>query len=205
MHKTSPANFGVLAAMAPAGFDLLCCHLDYLADADRAAQLSKPIEGYEFGPARSDEEEQVARLTQDNYALMDRFNIDPLVPRDRVRSVYYEWGRNAFHGYSDLVWVARHEGNVVGISFWSDRAHLETLTSVKCALNQLGAVDRRHAGRGIFRRIQSTVLAHYRQRGVRWATMATNALNHPTQRSFQSIGAVIFDSTFTFRKDLQRP
>jgi hypothetical protein len=204
VHKTSPANFGVIAAMAPCGFDLLCNHLDYLSDAERAAQISKPIDGYDFGPARPDEEEQVAQLTQNNYALTDRFNLDPMVPRDRIPAVYYEWGRNAFHGHSDLVWVARRGGKVVGITFWSDRKRLETITGVNCALNQLGAVDSRDAGHGVFRRMTATVIEYLHERGARWGTIATNVLNYPLQRSVQGIGCAIHDSLFTFRKDLQR-
>ena len=204
VHKTSPANFGVIAAMAPCGFDLLCNHLDYVSDAEKSAQLSKPLDGYEFGVARPDEEEQVAQLTQNNYAMMDRFHLDPLVPRDRVPALYYEWGRNAFHGHSDLVWVARRDGRVAGITFWSDRKKLETITGVNCALNQLGAVDARETGHGVFRRMTATVIAHYHERGARWGTIATNVLNYPLQRSVQGIGCVIHDSVFTFRKDLQR-
>ena len=204
LHKTSPANFGVIAAMAPAGFDLLCHHLDYLSDAVKSARLSAPLDDYEFGPARPDEEEQVAQLAQNNYAPMDRFNLDPLVPRDRIPAVYYEWGRNAFHGHSDLVWVARRGGKVVGITFWSDRKRLETITGVNCALNQLGAVDSRDAGRGVFRRMTATVIEYLHERGARWGTIATNVLNYPLQRSVQGIGYAIHDSLFTFRKDLQR-
>lgn len=204
VHKTSPANSGVIAAMAPSGFDLLCHHLDYLSDAVQAAQLSKPIDGFEFGLARPDEEEQVAQLTKNNYALMDRFNLDPLVPRDRVAPLYYEWGRNAFHGYSELVWVARRDGKVVGITFWSWRKKLDTITGVNCALNQLGAVDASAAGRGVFRRMTATIIEYLYERGPRYGTIATNVLNYPLQRSVQGIGCVIHDSLFTFRKDLQR-
>lgn len=204
VHKTSPANFGVIAAMAPAGFDLLCNHLDYLSDAEVSAKRSTPLDGYEFGPARPDEEEQVATLTQNNYALMDRFNLDPMIPRDRVPVVYYEWGRNAFHGHSDLVWVARREGRVVGITFWSWRKRFVEITGVNCALNQLGAVDAREAGKGVFRRMTATVLAYLYERGPRWGTIATNVLNYPLQRSVQGIGCTIHDSLFTFRKDLQK-
>lgn len=204
VHKTSPANAGVIAAMTPCGFDLLCHHLDYLSDAEQAAKLSKPIDGYEFGIARPDEEEQVAQLTKNNYALMDRFNLDPMVPRDRVPPLYYEWGRNAFHGYSELIWVARRDGKVVGITFWSWRKKLNAITGVDCALNQLGAVDSRDAGHGVFRRMQATVIAYLHEHGPRWGTIATNVLNYPLQRSVQGIGCVIHESLFTFRKDLQR-
>lgn len=204
VHKTSPANAGVIATMAPCGFDLLCHHLDYLSDAEQAAKRSKPIDGYEFGIARPDEEEQVAQLTKNNYALMDRFNLDPMVPRDRVPSLYYEWGRNAFHGYSELVWVARRGGKVVGITFWSWRKKLNEFTGVDCALNQLGAVDARDKGHGVFRRMQATVIAHLYEHGPRWGTIATNVLNYPLQRSVQGIGCAIHESLFTFRKDLQR-
>lgn len=204
VHKTSPANFGVLATMAPCGFDLLCNHLDYLSDAQAAAKLSKPIDGFEFGLARPDEEEQVGQLTKNNYALMDRFNMDPLVPRDRVAPLYYEWGRNAFHGYSEIVWVARRDGKVVGITFWSWRKKLDTMTGVNCALNQLGAVDASAAGHGVFRRMTATMLEYLYERGPRWGTIATNVLNYPLQRSVQGIGCVIHESLFTFRKDLQR-
>ena len=110
LHKTSPANLGVIAAMGHGGFEMLSIHLDYLADCEKVAAHFAPHEGYEYGLARPDEEEAVATLTSTNYALMDRFNIDPTIPRDAVPKLYWEWGKNAFHGYSDLVWVARYEG-----------------------------------------------------------------------------------------------
>lgn len=204
VHKSSPANFGVISTMAPCGFDLLCNHLDYLSDAEAAARLSKPIDGYEFGEARPDEEEQVAQLTKHNYALMDRFNLDPMIPKDRVPGLYYEWGRNAFHGHSDLVWVARREGKVIGITFWSHRLRLNEITGVNCALNQLGAVDARDAGNGVFRRMTATVIAHYYDRGARYGTIATNVINYALQRSVQGLGCRIHDSLFTFRKNLLR-
>lgn len=204
VHKTSPANHGVIAAMAPAGFDLLCNHLDYLADGAKAALLYSPLEGFEFGPARPDEEEEVAHLSQNNFALMDRFNIDPLVPRDRVPLVYYEWGRNAFRGYADLVWVGRKDGRVAGLTFWSHRKRLLEMTGVACEMIQLAAVDSRLRGQGVFRRLLATVLMHLNDTGTRWATIPTNVINYPMQRSIQSVGCVIHDAVLTFRKDLQR-
>lgn len=204
VHKTSPSHLGILTALGRAGFDMLCVHLDYLANAEKAASLTTPLEGYEFGVARPDEEEAVATLTSNNYALMDRFNIDPLVPRDRVPRLYREWGRNAFHGYSDVVWVARHEGRVVGISFWSFRKRVFEFTGVDCALNQLGAVDASQWNKGLFRRITGTVLGHLREQGARWGTISTNVLNHSLQRSVQALGCTIHEAVVTYRKDLAR-
>ncbi|MDZ4859898.1 MAG: hypothetical protein SGI88_13045 [Candidatus Hydrogenedentes bacterium] len=203
LHKASPANLGVIAAMGHAGFEMLSVHLDYLADAATVASHFTPHDGYEYGPARPDEEEAVARLTSTNYALMDRFNIDPLIPRDKVPQFYWEWGRNAFHGYSDLVWVARYEGQVAGITFWKHRPELEAITGVNCELNQLGAVDSRYWNQGVFRRMTSSVLAHLRDAGALRGAIATNILNHSLQRSVQNIGCVIHDSVITYRKDLK--
>ena len=202
LHKTSPANVGVIAAMGHAGFEMLSIHLDYLADAAQTASHFTPHDGFEYGEARPDEEDAVARLTSTNYALMDRFNIDPLVPRDAVSRLYWEWGKNAFHGYSDLVWVARHEGEVAGITFWKHRPDLETITGVNCELNQLGAVDSRFANKGVFRRMTASVLGYLRDHGAQRGTIATNILNHPLQRSVQHLGCVIHDSVITFRKNL---
>jgi hypothetical protein len=204
VHKTSPSHLGILTVLGRAGFDMLCVHLDYLANAVKAASLATPLEGYEFGVARPEEEEAVATLTRNNYALMDRFNIDPLVPRDRVPWLYWEWGRNAFHGYSDVVWVARHEGKVVGISFWSYRKRVFEFTGVDCALNQLGAVDVSQWNKGLFRRITGTVLGHLREQGAEWGTISTNVLNHSLQRSVQALGCAIHEAVVTYRKDLTR-
>ncbi|NUM52539.1 MAG: GNAT family N-acetyltransferase [Candidatus Hydrogenedentes bacterium] len=204
IHKTSPANHAVIATMAPAGFDLLCNHIDYLSDGEKAAALYTPLDGFEFGPARADEVEDVARLSQNNFAPMDRFNIDPVVPRDRVPVVYYEWGRNACRGFADLVWVGRYEGRVIGLTFWSHRPRLKQIAGVACEMIQLAAVDSRYRGKGVFRRLLASVLMHLNASGTRWGTIPTNVTNYPMQRSIQAVGCVIHDSVFTFRKDLQR-
>ncbi|HRK35922.1 MAG TPA: hypothetical protein PLJ47_15105 [Candidatus Hydrogenedentes bacterium] len=203
VHKTSPANLGVIAAMGHTGFEMLSIHLDYLADAPKVGACFTPLEGFEFGPARPDEQEGVAKLTSTNYALMDRFSIDPLVPRDAVPKLYWEWGMNAFRGYSELVWIARHEGEVVGITFWTHRKKLERITGVNCELNQLGAVDSRFWNKGLFRRMTASVLGHLAEGGARYGSIATNILNHSLQRSVQNLGCTINDSVITFRKDLR--
>jgi GNAT superfamily N-acetyltransferase len=164
--------------------------------------LDRELEGYSFGPARPEEEDQIASLSAENFARFDRFNVDPRVPREKVPDVYREWARNSMHGYADLVWVARHEDRVAGFGTWGRRAVLAEKTGVRCACYQLGAVAPEHRQRGLFKRITAGALARLHEWGETWGSGATNSLNTPTQRCFQTLGAWIYSPVLTFRKDL---
>ncbi|MCI0650732.1 MAG: hypothetical protein L0Z55_02490 [Planctomycetes bacterium] len=203
IHKCSAADGATLAALRSAGFDLLTVHLDYLFDAHAARAAPRELEGYEIGEARAAEAEPVAALSRTYYAETDRFHVDPLVPRDRVGAVYEEWARNSFRGYADLIWVARKEGRPVGFGTWGLRGLLAEVTGIRCAQYQLGAVEASERGRGLFRRITAGALARLAERGQRWGTGATNAMNYATQRCFQGLGAANHEPILTFRKDLQ--
>lgn len=204
IHKASAADVTALEALGRAGFDLLTVHLDYILDAERAAGERHEVPGYEFGVARTDEEEAIGELSAGNFALFDRFQVDRLVPRASVPEVYREWARNSVRGFADLVWVARRGGRVCGFGTWSARRSLAERTGVACAWYGLGAVAESERGRGLFRRITGGALAHLHGTGIRWGVGATNALNIATQRTFAALGGWNQGPILTFRKDLLR-
>lgn len=202
VHKSCPADIDAMAAVGRAGFDLLCMHLEFLFDTASMAEQAAPLEGYVFEEARPEDEAELGELSARNHAAMDRFRVDPCVPQDRVPEVYREWARNSVRGYADLVWVARKDDVIVGFGTWGSRSRLAEHTGVRCAEYQLGAVAESERNRGLFRRITAGALVELARRGETWGSGATNSLNTPTQRCFQSLGAWVHAPILTFRKDL---
>ena len=204
LYKTSSADVPALAAIGRAGFDLLTIHLDHLFDTKLAAEGSHDLDGYEFGEAREDEVEAIGEVSAHNYALTDRFTVDPLVPPERVPEVYRQWAMNSVRGFADLVWVARRDGVPVGFGTWSIQRGLAEATGVTVAWNGLASVASSERNRGLFRRIKSGALAELHRRGVPWVCSPTNVLNIPTQRCFASVGAYNYAPILTYRLDLAR-
>ena len=204
IHKSSPADLAAVNILGRCAFDLLTVHLEYVFPADVMHEHAAPREGYVFEEANAGDEEALGELSAANHATTDRFFIDALLPRDRIPEVYREWARNSVRGHADLVWVARRDGRPVGFGTWGIRERLMEHTGIRCAEYQLGAVDAGERNRGLFRRITAGALARLAERGEKWGSGATNALNTATQRCFQSLGAWIHASIFTFRKDLHR-
>ncbi len=204
IHKSSPRDRVALSVLGGCQYDLLTVHLDFLFSTDSAAREFETLEGFEFAEARADEESILGELSSRNHCADDRFSIDPLLPRERIKDLYGEWARNSVRGYADLVWVARKDERPVGFGTWGLRRRLAQHTGVHCAEYQLGAVERSESHRGVFRRVTAAALARLRELGEEWASGATNALNFPAQRCFQSLEARCYQVILTYRKDLSR-
>ncbi len=204
IHKVAGEDVPSFEALGRAGFDLLTVHLDYLLDATRAAGEEHALAGFDLGPARPEEEEEIGELSAQNFAETDRFQVDRLIPREVVPAIYREWARNSLRGFADLVWVGRRAGSVRGFGTFSVRRALAERTGVRTAWYGLGAVAESERGRGLFRRITGGALARLDALGVHWVTGATNALNLPAQRSFASLGGWNQGALLTWRKDLGR-
>ena len=154
------------------------------------------------GPAHADEADLLGELSARYHAAYDRFRIDPLLPADRVPEIYREWARNSVRGYADLVWVARRGGEPVGFGTWGVRDRLADAAGLNVAEYQLGAVAASERNQGLFRTLTLGALHRLGEMGQTWGSGATNALNTPTQRCFQRLGAWIHAPICTYRKDL---
>ena len=209
LHKSCTADASSTGALTRNRFELLTIHLEFLFEISRLPSLDPNFDGqgyewkeYQIGPARADEEEALGELSANYHAAFDRFRIDPLLPAARVPEIYREWARNSVRGYADLVWVARREGEPVGFGTWARRSRLEDATGICCAEYQLGAVASSERNRGLFRTLTHGALHGLGELGQQWGSGATNALNTPTQRCFQRLGAWVHSPIVTYRKDL---
>ena len=207
VHKTHHLDVVASSALARAGFDPLCIHLDHIFDLERIAAEPPGVaapEGITFGAARREEADIIGELSSRSYAPFDRYQIDPLLPDDRAPEIYREWARNSVRGYANLVWVARREEEPIGFATFHRTEALEAATGVVWWDFRLLGVSTAARGQRLSWPLVDGAFRHIVTLGGQRATSATNAVNAPAQRLFRRFGAWIHTPIHTFRRDLTR-
>ncbi len=144
---------------------------------------------YEIQPAGVAHEDPVADLAYGSFEF-SRFHLDPLIPNELANRVKAEWTRSYFRGQrGDQMLVATVDEVVAGFVLLID-CDDGTRTI------DLIAVDRRHRGQGVARRMISHVEAH--AAGFTRLRVGTQLANMPSIRLYTQLGFVMDEAHYVF-------
>ncbi len=144
---------------------------------------------YEIQSASAAHEDQVADLAYGSFEF-SRFHLDALIPNELANRVKAEWTSSYFRGQrGDQMFVATREGDVVGFVLLIDRDDgTRTIDLI--------AVDRRHRGQGVARRMISHVEAH--AESFTRVRVGTQLANIPSIRLYTQLGFVMDEAHYVF-------
>lgn len=198
--RVSPEDVRAVHALERNGFELMEVLLTLGFRLGRDVPHIEP-RGFVVEPVNVSEEEiqWMSRLTRTAFSL-DRFHVDPYVPKERADALHAAWMENSCRE-DDVVLVARDRRSGEKVGFCSFKAHRSRpeLLPTRFGNAVLGTVIPEARGRGVFTDI---TLA-----GLEWAGPEVDVLEKGTQftnfqacRLYFAAGYRLMRSSVSFRK-----
>ncbi len=180
------------------GFMLKDTLLDYAFDF-RKNSINNVISSCTIRPLKEGEIESVVEVARNSFSKhFGRFNADKSLGKRSIE-LYTKWAENACRGYSDVVFVAELNKNIVGYSAWKSANKTEKHLGVGIGSYSIGAVHPNAYGMGIFKALT--------REGMKWLKGKvdivhgpTHINNYPVHRGYATLNWKIVNATHTFHK-----
>lgn len=182
-----------LEAMQNSGFRLMECYLTLSHDlADEVAA------GGEIRVFREDDLARLTAIAGTSFAL-DRFHLDPELPRELADRSRVEWVANGCRGRSEAVYVSGPPGEASGFVLCTSS---RTENGEGTGRLDLMGVDPAQRRRGLGRALTRAFLAHCRRSGYARGLVGTQAHNTASLRTYEAEGFRIAASHYSLHRHI---
>lgn len=183
----------LLNRLAQSGFHYIHTLLTYkMAKAEYAGlrvQTSDSVSIRKVTPADSGAVMELARKS----FKFSRYHLDPYLDKEKANNLLATSAENSIlHGFVDVMYIAEHEGKVVG--YYSGKKRSMPELSLNFGEAVISAVDENYRGGGIFKTLNGALLKWFYE-NTDIAEMGTYLSNIPVHKTWSNNGLSIIRGT----------
>ena len=200
--KADTSDYSTAHCLEEKGFKLMDTTVTYIYTQKHSIPDLKNL--YHIRKFKKNDLSSLIIIAKENFWI-NRFYIDPHIPKNRTAQLYIEWVKNCCKGeLADEVLIAEKKGKVVGFFTYKLDERLKRFMGVKCAGRGIAAVSPEAKGAYV------SLLKAAIERGelitkLDLGEFETQVWNYPVIKIFQRFGMNYVNSKHAFHKWIGSP